>query len=408
MRNAECGIRNAELALRYRGEGNAECRMQNAELALRYRGEGNAECGMRNWRCAIEGKEMRNSECGIGAALQRGKEMQNEERGYMKRILCIILAVGMIFAMSGCGCEDNDGLEEITVVLDWTPNTNHSGLYAALDLGYYEELGLKVNIIQPPEDGAAALVATGKAEFGISFQDSMAPILSGEEEVDIVGVAALVQHNLSGIISQKGKGVDSFKNMEGMRYATWGSPIEQTILKYCMEKAGGDFTKLQMQNTTVTDVFTAFETDMIDCVWVYEYWDVVNAKVKGYDYNYIDFKSVSETMDYYTPVLISSNKYLNENEETAKKFIQATKKGYEYCSENPKEASEILLKAAGELDKELVVESSKFMADKYVDEEGNWGNIDGERWDRFYRWLYEENLVEKDITGKGYTTKFLG
>lgn len=321
----------------------------------------------------------------------------------MKKILCLVLSFVMLCSMAGCGENvENDGLIEVTVVLDWTPNTNHTGLYAAQKLGYYEQFGLKVNIVQPPEDGAMALVASGKAEFGISFQDSMAPALC--EGLDVVAIAAVVQHNLSGIISKKEKNIDSFKAMEGATYATWGSPIEQAIIGYCMEKEGASIEKLNMIDSTVTDVLTALDTNMVDTVWVYEYWDVIKAQLEGYEYNYIDFKSVDETMDYYTPVIISSKKYCSEeNYEVAESFIMATKMGYIYCSEHPEEAAEILLEADPTLDEELVRESARFMADKYVDESGYWGHIDEDRWNKFYAWLYEEELVEKDLSGKGFT-----
>lgn len=336
----------------------------------------------------------------------------------LRRVLSFVICLCLVFSFGGC-CEkadstlgtdstENAALTEITVVLDWTPNTNHSGLYAAKELGYYEEAGLKVNIVQPPEDGAEALVASGKAEFGISFQDTMAPAFDNDEPLDIAAVAAVVQHNLSGIISRGDKGIDSFKNMENATYATWGSPVEQAIIKYCMEKEGGDFGKLEMIDTYVTDVLTALDTDMVDCVWVYEYWDVIKAQIENYDYNYIDFKDVDVTMDYYTPVIISSNKYLSENGETAKKFLDATKKGYEYCSKNPAEAAEILLRADESLDRDLIVKSAEFMADKYVDEEGNWGYIDEARWNNFYSWLYSEGLVGRELVGKGYSLEYLG
>lgn len=318
----------------------------------------------------------------------------------MKKTLSVILLVCLAFSFAGC-CEKSDNdLTEITVVLDWTPNTNHTGLYAAKKLGYYEDFGLKVNIVQPPEDGAMALVASGKAEFGISFQDSMAPALS--EGLDVIAVAAVTQHNLSGIISKKEKGIDSFSKMEGATYATWGSPIEQSIIGYCMEKEGASIENLNMIDSTVTDVLTALDTNMIDTVWVYEYWDVMKAQIEGYDYNYIDFKSVDETMDYYTPVIITSEKYVNDNYEVAESFILATEKGYKYCSENPESAADILLEADPTLDEELVRASAVFMADKYVDEDGSWGYIDEERWNKFYTWLYENNLTKTDLTGKGF------
>ena len=106
-------------------------------------------------------------------------------------------------------------MEKITFVLDWTPNTNHTGLYVALENGYFEEAGLDVEVVQPPEDGAEVLVASGKAQFGISFQDTMAAALCGDDALPITAVAAVVQHNTSGIISRAGEGMQTPKGLEG-------------------------------------------------------------------------------------------------------------------------------------------------------------------------------------------------
>ena len=106
---------------------------------------------------------------------------------------------------AGNGGSENKDLEKVTFVLDWTPNTNHTGLYVALEKGYFEEAGLDVEIVQPPEDGAEVLVASGKAQFGVSFQDSMAAALAGDNPLPITAVASVIQHNTSGIISRVGK-----------------------------------------------------------------------------------------------------------------------------------------------------------------------------------------------------------
>lgn len=327
----------------------------------------------------------------------------------MKKILSLILCVILAFSFAGCGTqqESEEELTAVTVVLDWTPNTNHSGLYAALELGYFEEAGLDVTIEQPPEDGAEALVASGGAQFGISFQDTMVSALTADEPLDIVAVAAVVQHNLSGIISRGDKEITSFDKLEGHSYATWGIPIEQAIMKDCVEKSGGNWDNVELIDTYVQDVMTALDTDMIDSVWVYEYWDVIMAQIAGYDYNYFDFKSLDEAFDYYTPVVITSEAYLEENPETVKAFLAAAAKGYEYCAANPEEAAEILLAASPELDGDMVKASAEFMANEYLDENGSWGTIDSERWSRFYTWLYEMGLTETELGTTGLAEGYL-
>ena len=116
-----------------------------------------------------------------------------------KKILAVGLAAVMTVGAAGSitvSAADNE-TEKITFVLDWTPNTNHTGLYVAESLGYFEDQGLEVEIVQPPEGGADALVASGRAQFGVSFQDSMAPGVAGDNALPTTAVAALIQHNTS-------------------------------------------------------------------------------------------------------------------------------------------------------------------------------------------------------------------
>ena len=159
--------------------------------------------------------------------------------------------------------------EKITFVLDWTPNTNHTGLYVAESQGFFEEQGLEVEIVQPPEDGADALVASGKAQFGVSFQDTMAPGVAGENVLPTTAVAALIQHNTSGIVSRKGEGMDTPRGMEGKKYATWDSPVEKAMIQNVVEEDGGDYSKVEMIPSTVTDEVSALQSKSVDAIWIF-------------------------------------------------------------------------------------------------------------------------------------------
>ncbi|MDF2676516.1 MAG: nitrate transporter substrate-binding protein [Bacillota bacterium] len=297
--------------------------------------------------------------------------------------------------------------EKIRIVLDWTPNTNHTGLYVAQSKGFFAEQGLDVEIMQPPEGGAETLVGAGDAEFGISFQDSLAPNFASENQVPVTAVAALIQHNTSGIISLKEKGIDTPSKMSGHSYATWDMPIEKAIIKKIVEEDGGKFEDIKMIPSTVTDVVTALQTD-VDSVWVFYAWDGIATKVKGIETNYLNFADYGTELDFYSPVLIAGNDFLQNNPETVKKALLAIKKGYEFAIENPEEAADILLEQAPELDSELVKESQKWLADQYIADATQWGYIDPNRWDGFYGWLFKNNLIEKEIPkGTGFANEFL-
>ena len=315
-------------------------------------------------------------------------------------ILCLIL----VFAIS-CGKSKNN--QKIKIVLDWVPNTNHTGLYVAKDLGYFKEEGLDVEIVQPPEGSTTALIGAGGAEFGISFQDTLAKSFAKENPVPVTAVAAILQHNTSGIISLKEKGIDSPKKLEGKKYATWEDNIEQAILKKLVTDDKGDFSKVKLIPYTITDVVTGLKSD-VDAVWVYYAWDGIATERAGLQTNFLKIRDYGEELDYYSPVIIANNDFLKKNPEIAKKVLKAIKKGYEYAMKNSEESAKILVKNSPELDINLVTASQKWISKEYQSDAKEWGIIDGNRWNRFYEWLYKNKAVEREIPKNfGYSNEYL-
>ena len=327
-----------------------------------------------------------------------------------KRVLSIfIAAVVMMLGLAGCGSStDSKELEKVSFVLDWTPNTNHTGIYVAQELGYFEEAGLEVEIAQPPEDSSVALVASGKADFSISFQDSLAPAFTGEDAMPVTAVAAVIQHNTSGIISRQGEGMDRPKGMEGHSYATWNGAIELATLEEVVKADGGDFSKVELIPSTVTDEVTALKTDSVDSIWIFYGWAGVKTELEGLATDYFEFRDIDPVFDYYTPVIIAGNEFLENNPETAKAFLAAASKGYQYAIENPAEAAEILCGAVPELDPELVKASQEYLSDQYQADAEYWGQIDAERWNAFYKWVNDNQLVEGQVPlDTGFTNEYL-
>lgn len=329
----------------------------------------------------------------------------------IKKYISIALAGAlMLTTLSGCSKKEEksaDGGEKVTVVLDWTPNTNHTGLYTALENGYYKDQGLDVEIVQPPEGGAASLVASGKADFGISYQEEVTYAKTSEDPLPIKAIAAIIQHNSSGFASPKDKNIKSPKDFEGKIYGGWGSESETAAIKAVMEKSGADFDKVTIADIGQDDFFTA-TTNSVDFAWIYEGWDVVQAKIKGFDLNFIPMNQFDKRLDYYTPVIISNETLLNDNPELAKKFMKATTEGYQYAIDNPEDAAKILVKHAPEIDEELAIESQKFLASKYKDDAPRWGEMKDEVWNNYTAFLKEYGLINKDLKPEdAYTNEFL-
>lgn len=329
----------------------------------------------------------------------------------MKKLIALLLVLTLTLGLAACGDSGETAESEtITIVLDWTPNTNHTGIYVALANGYFADAGLNVEVVQPPEDGAVTLVASGKAQFGVSFQDSLAPAFVGDEILPVTAVAAVIQHNTSGIVSRAGEGMDTPKGLEGKKYATWDLDVEKATIRQVMEADGGDFDLVELIPSTVTDEVSALQSGSVDAIWIFYGWAGVACEVAGLDTDYFDFADIDPVFDYYTPVIIGNNSYLEENPETAKAFLSALSRGYTYAAEHPTEAADILMEAAPELaaNPELVYASQEYLAGEYIADAGSWGVFDADRWAAFYSWLNENDLLEEEIDPNyGFTNDYL-
>ena len=321
-----------------------------------------------------------------------------------------MIAAGCMAAFAAQSVPAED-LTKITFCLDWTPNTNHTGIYAAQALGYFEEEGLDVEIVQPPENGAVLMCAAGQAQFAIDAQDTMAAALDQDEPLGITAVAAMIQHNTSGILSRAGDGINSPKGLEGKVYSTWESPIELKMIEYVMEQDGGDFSKVTLIPNDITDEPAALAAHQTDAVWVFYGWSGINAQVEGVDCDYWSFGDISPELDYYTPVILANDSFLEESPDVAKAFLRAAGRGYAYAAEHPKEAADMLIEgdSTGSLSgsEDLIYASQEWLSGRYIDDADRWGVIDEDRWNSFYGWLSENGLTQHDLTGKGFSNEFL-
>ena len=278
-------------------------------------------------------------------------------------------------------------------------------LYVAKEKGFFEEEGLDVEIMLPGEAGADPLVAAGKAQFGIGAQESITAARA--QDIPIVSIAAILQHNTSGFASLKKDGIESPKDYEGKTYGGWGAPVEQAVISSLMAKENADANLVEFINMGNSDFFTAVERD-IDFAWIYYAWTGIEAELRGIDLNMQYLKDYSDKLDYYTPVITTNEKMISDNPDTVHAFVKAIAKGYEFAIENPDEAATILLKAVPDLDEELVKASQQWISPKYKDDAPRWGEQKLEIWKDYADWLTENNLLDGVfIPDDAFTNEFL-
>ena len=167
----------------------------------------------------------------------------------------------MLFTVFSCFNSkkaENKKLEKLTLVLDWVPNTNHTGIFVAKDLGYFKEEGIDLNIVQPAEDSSAAIVGSGKAELGIYFQPNLVKRLL--KNTPITAIAAILQKNTAGLMSLKSLGAKTPKDLQGKRYSTWQDPIDDATVKTIV---GDKMEYIPGESTDATAGLVANQYDFI-------------------------------------------------------------------------------------------------------------------------------------------------
>jgi ABC-type nitrate/sulfonate/bicarbonate transport system substrate-binding protein len=329
----------------------------------------------------------------------------------MKRFAIVALCLFLPGLLAACGGVPANGgetdggetvLRDVTLVLDYLPNTNHTGFYAAKTLGYYAEEGLDVDIIEPAENAVTALIATGRGDFGVSYQEDVTYALTAEDPLPIRAIAAIIQHNTSGFASHKDKNILRPRDFDGKTYAGWGAPSEEAVIKAVMTADGGDFSTLNIVGGDGSGY--ASLADRIDLIWIFWAWDGISAVRDGVPLNYIELSRFDSRLDYYTPVIIASDALLEGDPELACAFLAATGKGYEYSVEHPEEAAGILHGYVPEYDLDMLVESQEYLSGKYIDDAESWGLMKDSVWDGYTAFMNENGLINRNIAASDCST----
>ena len=308
-----------------------------------------------------------------------------------------LILIGMLFVV-GCGGQDGD-TDHVTLVLDWTPNTNHTGFFVALERGYFEEEGISIEIIQPPEDGAVLLVAARHAQFGISFQEEvLLAANSPHAPIPVVAVAGLVEHNTSGILSLAEHGITRFRDLEGRTFGSWMIPMYDEMVRESIRLDGGNPDLVEFVPHMALDNITGIQREF-DATWVFEGWDRVMAQQMGIEVNYFALRDINPVFDYYTPVLITHEYYIGS--DLLARFMRASARGFTFAQENPEYAARILHSHAPEMNLDILVASQEFLSPAYFSS-GRWGYIDAARWSAFFYWMRDNEFIPLDSNNRAF------
>ena len=286
-------------------------------------------------------------------------------------------------------------LTTMSLALDWTPNTNHTGIYVALAQKWYQAEGIDLHLL--PYSASVSpdvLVATGKADVGISATEGI--VADAAVGQPVVSIAAIIQHNTSALVSLASSGLSRPRDFDGKTYGAFGAPYESAVVGEIIQKDGG---KGKFNSITLSvDAMQALESHRVDFVWVFEGWEVIQAQRTGVKLNVFPITNYG-VADYYTPNIISSPAEIQQKPDLLRRFMLATSCGYEYARAHPQQSAQMLIDTAnaanpGTLpDAGLVYASQNFLSPRYADPGRKWGWQDAAPWHGYPQFILNSNGI---------------
>ena len=351
---------------------------------------------------------MSASRLAIKRSLQR---KPGHTRFPLQRTMGVAIVLALATVAAACGSSSTPSAakpDKVTVVLDWTPNTNHSGIYLARAKGWYRKAGLNVNVVEPGDTPSLEILGAGKADVAISVQEELVPARA--KGLPVVSIGAVIQHNTSSLVSLRSAGIATPGDLPGHTYGGFGGLLEKALIKKFATCGGGDPSKIRFVDVGNADYRIGLQRHQYDVVWIFDGWDGIRlAAVDKLSVHRIPFLAHTDCIpDWYTPLVATSEKMIHARPGVLKRFMVATSHGYQAAMRDPAAAADALMSAAPELDRNLVERSARYLATRYADEPAKWGHQDRHIWTRFVSFLHDAGLIDAPIdVGKAYTNRFL-
>ena len=315
----------------------------------------------------------------------------------------VTVLIGAVLVLTGCSADPGNSGEKIRIALDWTPNTNHTGLYVAQQEGWFRDAGLDVEFLPYNSTSPDTLVSSGAAEFGVSFQDSFT--FSKGAGADITSVMAVLQHWATEVAVKADRAdITSPRDLDGKTYGGFGGPGEEPKMRQIIRDAGGagEFSTV----TLGTSAYEALYAGQVDFTEPFVAWEGIEAELRNEPlktFRYTDYGFP----DAYNVVLVGNSPWLAAHPDQAREFVQAAQRGYQLAADDPARAGQLLQDAnpGTFTEPELVTRSQAMLAERYLkDDQGRVGTQTLDRWQGFSGFLIDSGAVV-DAAGAPVTTR---
>ena len=305
----------------------------------------------------------------------------------MKKIIMLSILVISIFS-----CSSENEINKVSLALDWYPNSNHAGIFYAKDKGYFLDGDLDVDVYTPSDPSSILqTVASGRDQFGISYQPDL--LLARSEGVPVVAISSIVRTPLNSIMTLKKSGISDPSKLKGKTIGYPGIPLNIGILQSILEGQGLTIDDVNLVDVGF-DLVPALLSSRVDAV-IGAFWshESILIELEGEGVNILKFQDWG-IPEYHELVLVTSEKYLDENKEIVESFVKSFRKGFEGSIESNYESMESLISAYPEVNVELETEGIKLLTPLWI-ESMNSNNMDS--WHKFGDWMKEKGLIDSGL-----------
>jgi putative hydroxymethylpyrimidine transport system substrate-binding protein len=314
----------------------------------------------------------------------------------MKLLAALACAAALVLA--ACGEKEDvlqpSGSKRVELMLDYFPNADHAGIYAAQAGGDFKQSGLDVEIRQPPDPAAPIKqVAAGRVDLAISYEPEV--LRARDQGLSVVSVAAIVQKPLTSIISLPKARIRKPADLKGKTVGTAGIDYQHAYLETILDDAGVSPDSVKERNVGFS-LTPALLTGRVDAVlgafWNYEGTDL---KLRGKRPQIIRIEDAG-VPTYNELVLVANEDALERDGDKIRAFIGAVSRGTRALRRDPSAAIDGLLEANPDLDPKLQRAAVDVTLPLFFPPEGEpFGWQDPRQWDAFSAWMKDRGLLEK-------------
>jgi putative hydroxymethylpyrimidine transport system substrate-binding protein len=319
------------------------------------------------------------------------------------RLMSVLLCALAVLAVS-CG-EKEDALEpsgskQVELMLDYFPNADHAGIYAAQAGGHFEQAGLNVEIREPPDPAAPIKqVAAGRVDLAISYEPEV--LRARDQGLNVISIGAVVREPLTSIISLPEAKIDSPRDLRGKTVGTAGIDYQSAYLQTILRSAEVPADSVKERNVGFS-LTPALLTGRVDAVlgafWNYEGTEL---RLRGKRPQIIRMDEAG-VPPYNELVLVANEDALERDGDKLRAFIGALSRGTRDLRREPDKAIQGLLEANPDLDPELQRAVVEVTLPLFLPPRGKpFAWQDTAEWDAFAAWMQDNGLLENPPDARG-------